>query len=640
MDFETACDNFKKNGMESRLQSLWQAYQKDKNTVPPEGLSDNVVKFLQLLKCDTLLEPKVQSWGFGNSDTDAEVWHSLSEVVENPKLLDKAIQMGNLLQQADPDIFTNEKHGAQHKRNLLKAMGAVSVLSTDIMQQKEIVTAVFKLSDQIYDKLDAEGGSRSGLKLSQTMLFIKQWLNYDCEPEILASKIKFLQHTLRKVEDLNEIIQVNKGFDYVIRQCKRYSPGITDAAIANILPIVTGTTPERNIFVLESNKWGIGITDYGIADYYFKAYTDKITPANLNELMMISRECLTDEYGTYHRNREDAIALSEAFNGLRDAIHDQRLGIGDVVKSMVRFYDASQSGENTDEAKQALQKEIGNFSQLIYPIEHAFDLEYYDKAYRVEDTGKDESGIEILRRLSKNLDNNAVKLPRVESEELMAVARPLENAEYLQSNDIEAFFHTLNKTLEQKIHNDGYGISPRMVRLLCWAEKKAARFCNEADFEYQSGMYKEPAFKEILKFSEIVYSSGHSFDAQNFETFYQDKVLNANGMEDAYKNVCARQTKYLLGLNKKYSYQAQADKKTIEETYCKPNIRKLMQNQVDMQLHSRLEHCGSGNLLKALQNLSCYHDASTKIGKRYLQEARENYNQMKIMRQLFHGENY
>ena len=94
-------------------------------------------------------------------------------------------------------------------------------------------------------------------------------------------------------------------------------------------------------------------------------------------------------------------------------------------------------------------------------------------------------------------------------------------------------------------------------------------------------------------------------------------------MEEAYQNIASHQNQLLFGLYKQYDQDCHA----MDDTH-----------NAQIMTEARKERAGSGNTLKALQNLTLYKDASTKIGTREKQEREQRFPYRQLMiKAFYHG---
>ena len=180
---------------------------------------------------------------------------------------------------------------------------------------------------------------------------------------------------------------------------------------------------------------------------------------------------------------------------------------------------------------------------------------------------------------------------------------------------------TLNQEMLSAIDKKQTGFSPEIVRLIAWTDKKLSLVLNNMDFEYQCGFYKSNNCKEILTFSELIHSPKETFDVKEFNDFYEQQIINAFDMEEAYKNIANRQNNNLFALYKQYDKDCQA-----------------MDNTVGAKIitDARKERAGSGNTLKALQNLTLYKEASTIIGEKRRAERISRNPYREVMLREYH----
>ena len=440
-------------------------------------------------------------------------------------------------------------------------------------------------------------------------------IDYENSRNFKAMQLKYLQEMLAQNADTNLIKTLNSAFYTIYSdRSQRLSDSTYAGLLQNVLPEALDN-PD-SLFCQQSNMYGTLNHTYGIGDYTYQAYTSKVTPARLHELRTVAKELPATAFEIFQRNRQDGIALAETYGMLRDLIHDEVRGISDVIDQMTAFYD-SKGQAPTDKIVKALGEN--------HP---ALDLASYDcqVTYKTKDKKEiTESNIAILRRLQQNMQKNRSRTPQNHGA-LQPVIDKIAESRFVPGQELQELLTGLNNSIENDIASEKIGIKTTDIDLVNWTDKKVQQYLNDMDFEEQCGFYKTPLCREILKFNEMVNSPAATFSSNRFEHFYQTKVFNAPTIAAAYENIASQQNRNMFGLIKMYNQIAEKNRIQAKLNFSDPeaqysdDFKSLSFTDIEAQRKERLENIISGNSLKALQNLTQYKPASSKIGAKYRQE--------------------
>lgn len=440
-------------------------------------------------------------------------------------------------------------------------------------------------------------------------------IDYENSRNFKAMQLKYLQEMLAQNTDTNLIKTLNSAFYTIYSdRAQRLSESTYTGLLQNVLP--EAITNKDSLFRQQTNMYGTQNHTYGIGDYTYQAYTSKVTPAHLHELRTIAKELPATEFEIFQSNRQDGIALAKTYGMLRDLIHDEVRGISDVIEQMTAFYD-SKGQTPTDKIVKALGEN--------HP---ALDLESYDYQVTYRTKGKKEiteSNIAILRRLQQNMQKNRSRTPQ-NGGALQPVIDKIAESRFVPGQELQKLLAELNKSIENDVASEKIGIKTTDIDLINWTDRKIQQYLNDMDFEEQCGFYKMPLCREILKFGELTNSPANTFSPDRFEYFYQTKIFNAPTISAAYENIASRQNQNMFGLIKMYNQIAEKNRIQAKLNFSDPdahysdNFKSLCFADIEAQRQERLETIISGNSLKALQNLTQYKQASSKIGARYRQE--------------------
>lgn len=423
---------------------------------------------------------------------------------------------------------------------------------------------------------------------------LSDYYETNLDKKTLMMKLAILKETVKHTTRCGIINNIQGDFD---TYRKVFPETVNNQFLSNYIQfIIPRAIKQDDIFGRQNNKWGCGVgkgvaKGVGAATFAYKSYATPINPRGINDLLQMSYEVLGGDLAKHEQIREDALLLNSWF--ARDPIHDSTPGVNEIIEKMVAYYDAEPN--NKERALQDLMKineKVNCWSRF-----DIYTLSKYDEV----SPKSQEPHIDILRRINQNMSKNDTTVPTTENDALNEKANNVAKKTPPSLEDIMPLVTTLNQGMLSAIDKKQTGFSPEMVRLIAWTDKKLSVVLNNMDFEYQSGFYKSNNCKEILMFSELVHSPKETFDVKEFNDFYEQQIINAFDMEEAYKNIANRQNNNLFALYEQYDKDCQA-----------------MDNTAGAKIitDARKERAGSGNTLKALQNLTLYKEASTIIGKK------------------------
>lgn len=454
--------------------------------------------------------------------------------------------------------------------------------------KKPSFTEFIRPLNEILQRLESDGHYNSATTVFDRYLFNHE--GYFTKNDV-AAHLCILKAAAKRTKDSDVVKYV---YDDFRNYSKVFPETVTPSFLTNMVDYIIPRAVKKNdIFGVQSNKWGChpgkGISKgVGAGTYAYKCYATEITPCGINDLLQMSYEVLGANQSKHEQIRKDALLLNNWFP--RDPIHDSAPGVNEIIAKMVAYYDAVP--ENKEKALAELQRcgeKVKMWGDRIY------DLSKYDELnHRTK-----EPHIDILRRINNNMSANNNDVPLTENEILNSLAERANEYEQPALRDVMPLIKTINSEILSAMDKKQTGFSPEVVSLISWADRRLALAINNMDFERQLNFYKSDECKEVLMFSELTHSAEKSFDKDAFETFYSNEVKKAFDMEEAYKNIGNRQNNLLFGLYKQYD----ADCEKMDNT---PNAK--------IMTEARKERASSGNTLKALQNLTIYHEPSTKIG--------------------------
>lgn len=292
-----------------------------------------------------------------------------------------------------------------------------------------------------------------------------------------------------------------------------------NSLVNNLLPAMEVTDSAVEVLNEGGNIGGMGQGDFGYADYLCHAYSREVTPGNLNELMMVLREIPTSNLARMEQNRQDGLKLAGTFGILRDFIHDQQVGVHEVISEMLKY----KSTGDPRGLKAAMDKThyfgSGNKSNQ----EAMLDLDNYDSAVgsRADNPGNTEPVLDILHQLEKNtrpIDEVPPELTGPVMNELFTGVYNAPQSD--RKNAIAEATSYLNAKLCEMMAAKTAGVEPSLISGLAWLEQEQFKLLRDLTFEDQIGLAKQTWFKEALKFHDLTHNN--YYNETEFSAFLEE----------------------------------------------------------------------------------------------------------------------
>lgn len=324
----------------------------------------------------------------------------------------------------------------------------------------------------------------------------------------------------------------------------------------NLLPAIKNNDADVEILIRGGNIWGTGEGNFGVADFICHCYAQPITPENISELLIASREAPTTSLSRFEQNRKDALSLRAQFGALRDYIHDQRPGVHTLISLMVAYYDAPQTEKDkiASQIKQETAKTGGYLAGERTDM--ILELSRYDQDIEEDFQGQQKTvkAIDVLRRVAKNTEPVDEAAPTTSHAEINDALKVIDRRELLGKVDIEQAslveaIKVFCDFLESKMGEKTVGIEPSTILALSWLERRVFEFLQNMSFEKQMGAYKTDWFEQIMRFSELT-SSPVMFDKQGFTDFIEE--LRQKSPHEAYRFIGQRVISNVSELTKNY----------------------------------------------------------------------------------------
>jgi hypothetical protein len=413
-----------------------------------------------------------------------------------------------------------------------------------------------------------------------------------------------VKHIIEKIQG-HESSEVLSLFADIISRYASNHPLSKDAVEGlsdRLLPALQQRDPQVEVLLNGGNIWGMGKGEFGAGDFLTHSYAQKVTPSNINELLLILREIPTSQLAKLEQNRKDGLTLSGPFGILRDFIHDQRPHVHELVSAMVHFYDTG------DKSKIEAILPKTDYFNTQERHDMFFERENYENEVReidrwgAFDEDKVVKPIDILRRVSENTKPVPDTPPVTSDDELnkkMEILASTTQRTTAQREALKSVCDYMNGSLLSLMRSHQIGINPDTIEALSWVEQKAFRIMQGLTFEDQVGAYKDDWFVSLLKFQELI-ASPSNFDEEKFDDFIDEiKSIPTTHSTEAYQKLSKRVLSNIAGLADKYKKQGRKDTGAL----------------------------WSGNLAHELIGLVDYRPATTEIGKRFRQEALKRITQ-------------
>ena len=285
-----------------------------------------------------------------------------------------------------------------------------------------------------------------------------------------------------------------------------------------IFPLLEKGAPELQSILEGGNAMGMGEGTYGIADFTEECLLTKNTPSAIDKLVRIYHEIPTSDYQKFEQNRRDAINLQGTIIGGRDFIHDERIGTNEVLSAIEQYYD-HHNDEQANACRTRLEKLEAKYHFGILP--NAFNLEAYEQPV---DKSEKETAIEILRRLVKNTAPDLMECPVTEHPRLNELMKEIEPSIDGETGKVDIDIQAVGAAVEEinallRSSQGKQGFYPSSISAISYLDKMSAYALRNCDKKELPELAFDPAFKEIIRFSQLTSSIG--YDETNFEAKYR-----------------------------------------------------------------------------------------------------------------------
>ncbi len=317
-----------------------------------------------------------------------------------------------------------------------------------------------------------------------------------------------------------------------------------------------------------------------IRDFDFNCLASKITPHNINQLLMQRRELPTSDAGRLEQNRIDALAVEGIVIPNHSFIHYEDPMTHNLLTAMVNYYD-TYGATSPSKAKQELNdiaKECSSTANGLYGQleERIYDIDNYNKIIKGEvnddfrfSRAYDIPAIDVLRRLAENTKLNDLEIPNIADknwQKLMQDAgiRLNPNARgdkmYSDWNNVGKLVKYTNDWLLE--HQDQYGLDASILAAIGFTERAATFALRNISEKERRELPYDNEFKEIVKLQELTASYDH-FHPQDFERFWEGfkniKLDDEKALQDHYWRLARRELTQVAKLQHAYKEENKKD---------------------------------------------------------------------------------
>lgn len=351
----------------------------------------------------------------------------------------------------------------------------------------------------------------------------------------------FMDYVNELLSDKEKITKYNTKFDVINKYVRNH--GVDEKTINGfrdvIFPLLAQKDSEVSAILYGGNAYGVVEGQYGIADYTEECLLSTYDPGDIDKLIRIYHEIPTSDYKKFEQNRKDALRLQDTIIGGRDFIHDECVGVNEVLSAIKDYYD-NRNSEDSEKYKQKLEELEKKYHFGVLP--YALNFEKYEQPIEymaegsVADAGSpDERAIDILNRLVENTRPNLIQAPVTKYPELNNLMNgivPLINEQTgevrVDINEVGAAVTAINELILK--NRDKQGIYPSTISAIAFLDKMSTYALRGVKSKEAKELVFDPDFKDIVRFSQLTSSVG--YNENDFEKKY-NQVLGKVG--EAYK---------------------------------------------------------------------------------------------------------
>jgi hypothetical protein len=363
-------------------------------------------------------------------------------------------------------------------------------------------------------------------------------------------------------------------FEDAVRGFGKTKKGISDdferGFVENILPRISSGDSEVAILGYDTPNWR-GYSEFSLAEFVCQSFTTRVTPENLNELMMTATEIPGTTAERFWHNRKDGLLIENVFSIVRWGVHEEKPWAHDLVAAMVKYYDEFKEKDQADKVElERIFKDITkndppkNENVQAYRHEQFIsflDIANYDKlasSERLRDAPI--PAIDVLRRLEESTRIVDEEPPVTADTDLNEKMKLFKGSSEVNENTMQLandVFKHANQILVEAMQEMQLGVESSKVLACIWLNNKGFNYLKKMSYEDQLSAYLQSWFKEMVRFAELT-GSVDEFNQSEFDLFWQD-VQDTKGSianladHEAYKKIMNRIMQKLDRLGTKYT---------------------------------------------------------------------------------------
>ncbi len=382
--------------------------------------------------------------------------------------------------------------------------------------------------------------------------------------------------------------------------------GSADSFINKLLPALVNNDPQVDILrAVDKNIFAMGHGEFGLGDLVIRCYALDVTPLHINELLMDMRQVPGTTLAKLDQNRTDAIDLN--WSSFREIAHDQRPYVHELVKTLIGYYTTGRGadlddvinraiaydGESYSAHLQGICREVGLYpsDEDALPEEVRMHVKSNPKPNKVfydeipPGNNKQETRIEILKRILKNTEPVVEKPPVTSDQELNGMINALDA--HFENHNLERTLVYVNGKLKEMMEHGAVGIEPNLLFTIAWLDGQGAKKFQTLPHANQLYSYKLSWFAALLEFHELTFSPS-IFDQEEFQAFLT-KMRGTVGPEYAYKLLFDRIMYEQAALAETYKSQHAFDTDIIWSGNLTNSFLRLMDIAIPAHIPSKQE---------------------------------------------------
>ena len=571
----------------------------DLSALQAAAAAQNLAELAYNLDMDAYFNPEIREGSVSRN------WNNQFRALNRlqPEQLEALVAYSEIYADKVMPCAANETEDAMLRAVFAMSARAMVLYAPDRLRDKKLHFLMASAAQKI-----ADNGNRltRGEKYSLAMSVFTNL--YQDNPAAFFNRLGMIGKAVDGLTDRKNLGKVCEEIDNIYQNEGDITPVMARGFEKYVIPVVNEIPDFSTLSAEHDCSYG----EYGLIGYTNKVLTSQWTPRSLNEAIGILKEVPTT----------DMVKLEEAeFSGLRDFLHSETSGGSELVGHMLEYYHASKDGDNS--AAQTAADKIKSDLRSCQSEDFAsgyLDISRYE---RVIDRDSGLTAVEALQIVADNVRKNNAKPPLVNDPELDGLSQRFLLEGYTDTAAFGRFMEVLNNKIIQNIETQKIGISPQMVDLMFWCDKKCTNLLKDRDFEHQCGDHKSPWFKQVALFAELTNSAETGFNRKGFDAYFKH-VQAQDNFFDANNILIKRQRNNIFKL---FQASKQACRQVGE------NLRRRLErsgrgsDEIDFEIEKlngiydqRNRRMISGNLVGEIFKLNDFKKPSTRLGERYAEE--------------------